>query len=108
MEPGIAVFEPALSAASISPPRIPVISNVTAAPHGGPAEIKKLLVRQVTSPVLWEKSMRELLARGVTDFLEVGPGAVLTGLLGKISPSARCRNMQKPEDLDRAAGGGDA
>ena len=107
MEPGVPVLEQALAKAKLESPRIPVVSNVTAQPYeeqgqapgpGTPAAIRSALVRQVTAPVLWEKSMRELISRGVTDFVEPGPGAVLTGLLGKIDGSVRCRNVQKPED----------
>lgn len=106
MEPGLPLLDAALRATKLAAPTLPVISNVTAAAHGGPAEIAATLLRQVTSPVLWEKSMRELIARGVTDFFEPGPGAVLTGLLGKIDANVRCRNVQKVEDLERAAAEG--
>jgi [acyl-carrier-protein] S-malonyltransferase len=103
MQPGVPRLEEALAKAKLQAPRIPVVSNVTAQPHGAPAEIPALLVRQVTSPVLWEKSVRELLARGVTEFVEPGPGSVLTGLLGKIDPNAACRNVQKVADLELGA-----
>ncbi len=106
MEPGLPMLEVALRGVKLAAPRIPVLSNVTAQPHDSGAEIVAGLMRQVTSPVLWERSMRELLARGVTEFVEPGPGAVLSGLLAKIDAGARCRNVQKIEDLERAAGAG--
>ena len=67
---------------------IPVISNVTAEKVYKGIEIKKLLVKQVTSPVLWEDSIKNMSADGVTNFIEVGPGKVLTGLIKKIVPDA--------------------
>jgi [acyl-carrier-protein] S-malonyltransferase len=99
MAPGTPQLERALAAARFSEPRIPVISNVTAAAHGAVATIAPTLLRQVTSPVRWEASVRALLARGCSEFVEPGPGGVLTGLLGKIEPTARCRNIQTMEDL---------
>jgi [acyl-carrier-protein] S-malonyltransferase len=61
-----------------------VISNVDAAAHDDPEEIRGLLVKQVVSPVLWEDSMRKMLAHGHAPFWEVGPGRVLRGLLKRI------------------------
>jgi [acyl-carrier-protein] S-malonyltransferase len=98
MAPGVPLLEQALAGVKLAAPRIPVISNVTAQPHGDPAAIRAALVKQVTSPVLWEKSVRELVARGVKDFVEPGPGGVLTRLVEKIEPAARVRNFQKPAD----------
>ncbi|MDM8550776.1 ACP S-malonyltransferase [Desulfobacterales bacterium HSG2] len=63
-------------------PHIPVISNVTAQPHG--KDVKDLLVAQITSPVQWTGTIRYLTEQGVTDFKELGPGNVLTGLLRRI------------------------
>lgn len=108
MAPGLPQLSTALAAVKWSAPRIPVISNVTAAAHGGVATIAATLLKQVTSPVLWEKSVRALVAQGCLDYLEPGPGGVLTGLLGKIEPNARCRNVQKVEDLAAAASEGGA
>jgi [acyl-carrier-protein] S-malonyltransferase len=106
MKPGVATLEAAFAKVKLAAPAIPVVSNVTAQPHGAPDSIRATLLAQVTSPVLWEKSTRELLARGVTDFLEPGPGAVLTGLVRKVDANARCVNVQKPSDLAAANAGG--
>ena len=67
---------------------IPVIANVTARPARTPEEVRKNLVLQLTSPVLWERSMRSLCSEGIKDFLEPGPGTVLAGLMKKINRDA--------------------
>lgn len=91
-----------LQEVAVSQPRSPVVSNVTAKFVTSAAEIRGLLVQQLTSPVLWEDSMRFLLASGVGRFVEVGPGNVLTGLLGRIEPSAKICGIHAPADMERA------
>ena len=92
MKPADEQLARALEQVEIRPPRIPVWSNVDAAPHTDPAEIRGLLVRQVLSPVLWEDTMRKLLALGVERFHEIGPGRVLAGLLKRMDRKKECRN----------------
>lgn len=65
-------------------PRCPVYQNVDARPHTSPEEIKANLVAQLTSPVRWTQSVRAMLADGAEEFVECGPGSVLTGLIAKI------------------------
>lgn len=74
---------------NISSPIVPVISNVTALPHGRPSGIRERLVEQVTSSVLWEQSLRTLLAQDFTRFIELGPGAALSGFMKRIDPATR-------------------
>ena len=83
--------------------KVPVISNVTAQPHGGPGEIRPVLVQQVTSSVRWEDSMRYLLAQGFTQFIELGPGRALSGFMKRIDKSARIHNVSDVASLDAAA-----
>ncbi|QGJ71756.1 Malonyl CoA-acyl carrier protein transacylase [Planctomycetales bacterium 10988] len=71
--------------------KIPVISNVDAAPHTSPEDGKELLERQILSPVRWEDSMQYLLAEGFDTFYEVGPGRVLRGLLRRINRKISCQ-----------------
>ncbi len=78
----------ALAAVAIEPTRVPVFSNVTAEPHGGPEEVRARLVEQVTAPVRWEESIRRLLAQGYTRFIELGPGRALNGFLRRIDKAA--------------------
>lgn len=90
MQPAVAPLTAALAQAAIVSPRIPVISNVDAAAHSDPAEIREILVKQVLNPVLWEKCVRKLMEMGVTEFYEVGPGKVLKGLMKRIDRKAAC------------------
>ena len=92
-------LEAALAAVRIEPPNVPVISNVTAEPHGAPAEIQRRLVEQVTSSVRWEASMRYLLAAGFTRFIELGPGKALSGFMKRIDANAQMLNVSDAETL---------
>ncbi|MGO8766177.1 MAG: ACP S-malonyltransferase, partial [Limisphaerales bacterium] len=82
----------------ISPPAVPVISNVTAQPHG--VDISAKLVDQVTSSVLWEQSMRYLLSQGFTRFIELGPGTALSGFMKRIDKSAQMLNVADAASLE--------
>ena len=94
MQPAVERLQVALSEVEIRSPRVPVISNVDAQSHDDPETIRQLLVRQVVSPVLWEDSMRRLLADyGVEQCYEVGPGRVLRGLLKRINRKFPCESV---------------
>lgn len=84
MKPADDQLAEALAGVEIKSPRIPVVSNVDALPHSDPAEIRQILVQQVLNPVMWEDSMRYLMAQGVTQMYEIGPGKVLKGLMKRI------------------------
>jgi [acyl-carrier-protein] S-malonyltransferase len=86
--------------AKLSAPTVPVISNVTAKPHGSPAEVSSRLVEQVTSSVRWEESMRYLLVQGFTRFIELGPGAALSGFMKRIDKNAQMLNVADVASLD--------
>jgi len=81
-------------------PTVPVISNVTAEPHGGPPEIMTRLVEQVTASVRWEDSMRALLSLGFNQFIELGPGTALSGFLKRIDKSVSLLNVGDTASLD--------
>jgi [acyl-carrier-protein] S-malonyltransferase len=83
----------AVGEVTIANARVPVISNVTAAPLVDAAGIRRELVAQVTSPVRWIASMQHMAAAGVDTFVEIGPGSVLTGLIKRIAPEARLVNV---------------
>ena len=89
-----------LAKVKISAPVVPVISNVTGQPHGDVANISARLVEQVTSLVLWEKSMRYLLAQGFTRFIELGPGTALSGFMKRIDKGAQMLNVADTAGLE--------
>jgi [acyl-carrier-protein] S-malonyltransferase len=91
-----------LQALTFNAPQIPVLSNVEAAPVACAEKSKETLVRQVTGAVQWEASMRALIAQGATQFVEAGPGAVLTGLLRQIDKSQPCLNVEHEASLQKA------
>jgi [acyl-carrier-protein] S-malonyltransferase len=88
-----------LKGIALQAPQVAVISNVNAQPHGGPGEIQRLLVQQVTSSVRWEDSMRYLLAQGFTRFIELGPGKALSGFMKRINPDAQTLNVSDVASL---------
>jgi [acyl-carrier-protein] S-malonyltransferase len=92
-----------LSRLAIQPLAVPVISNVTAEPHGAPEQIRTRLVEQVTSSVRWEESMRFLLAQGFNRFIELGPGAALSGFLKRIDKNATVLNVADVGSLEATA-----
>ena len=93
MQPADQRLAAALSGVTLSPPRIPVVSNVDAQPHDNPDDIRRLLVEQLIQPVRWEDSLRWLLAQGFDRFYEVGPGRVLKGLLKRIDRKIDCAGV---------------
>jgi len=93
MKPADDQLAAALARIELKPARIPVWSNVDAQPHTDPAEIRALLVRQVVSPVLFERSLRNLLAAGFDRFVECGPGRVLAGLLKRVQRKVDVANV---------------
>jgi [acyl-carrier-protein] S-malonyltransferase len=86
MEPARRALEEALAETRIEAPRVPVYSNVTAEGVRDADSVRRLLALQVVSPVLWEDSIRKMLADGHDDFREPPPGRVLAGLMKKIAP----------------------
>ncbi len=84
MEPARAELEKAIQAAPFSRPVCPVYQNVNALPSTDPDEIKKNLVAQLTAPVRWTQTVKNMIADGATSFTEVGPGKVLQGLIKKV------------------------
>ena len=99
MQPAERQLAPLLHALHLGAPRCPVVANVDAEPKLGGSEAIDALIRQVSSPVLWERSLRRLAEEGVTTYVEVGPGTVLSGLVKKTLPGATVVNFGSPEDL---------
>ncbi len=91
----------AISSADIRDAEIPVISNVDAKPHQEATEWTSLLSAQLSSPVRWKHSLLTLSSLGVTDFVELGPGGVLTGMAKRSVDGARTISVSTPDDLDK-------
>ena len=93
MEPARAELAEAIAHTEFHTPVCPVYQNVDAKPHTEPAEIKENLIAQLTAPVKWTQSVRNMVADGATEFVELGPGKVLQGLVSKIEPSVAVSGM---------------
>jgi [acyl-carrier-protein] S-malonyltransferase len=93
MRPAVERLTAGLAAATLRPPRIPVVSNVDARPHADPDEIRSLLARQVVGVVEWNASMAYILSTGVRSIWEVGPGRVLRGLMKRIDRGVACSGV---------------
>ena len=88
MEPARKELAEAIESADFKTPICPIYQNVDALPHTSPEEIKANLIAQLTAPVRWTQIVERMTADGITDYVELGPGTVLQGLISKISPDA--------------------
>ena len=94
MDPARVELAKAIEETEFSRPICPVYQNVDARPHAEPAEIKKNLLIQLTAPVRWRQSVENMVADGADEFIELGPGAVLQGLVKKIAPEVKTEGRQ--------------
>jgi [acyl-carrier-protein] S-malonyltransferase len=99
LKPAEERLEPELRMLTVQNPRMPVVANVDAEPKRDAASAIDALVRQVSAPVRWEQVVRRLASEGVTNYVEVGPGTVLSGLVKKIHKEAVVSNFAEPDDL---------
>ena len=90
-----------LEQVEIHPLSIPYVANVTAEYMTDAADVKPLLMKQVSSSVRWEQSVRAMLADGVDTFIEIGPGKTLAGFMKKIDRTVKVLNIEKLEDVDK-------
>ena len=102
MEPAAHAMEEALGAIDIKAPVVPLVANVLAGPISDPVEIRRRLVEQVTGMVRWRESVAWLGGAGVTLFVEVGAGKVLSGLVRRIVDGAETIAVGAPADIDAA------
>lgn len=100
MQPAQERLAPELRALTTARPRMPIVANVDAEPKTQAADAIEALVAQVSAPVRWEAVVRRLASAGVTTYVEVGPGTVLSGLVRKIHREATVVSIEKPADLD--------
>jgi [acyl-carrier-protein] S-malonyltransferase len=101
MHPAQDALAPVLESLSFLPARVPVVVNVDAALVTDAEVLRDALVRQVTGAVRWTESMQLLIAQGVTNFVEVGPGKVLSGLLRQIDRSQKCGQAEDPASIEK-------
>ena len=101
MQPAADGLKAALDGVSVKPARVPVVANVDAQPHQDPAELKPLLVHQLTRPVLWQNTVAWMLENGVTAFVELGAGRVISGLIRRLDRKAVCHSVRDPESLQK-------
>ena len=94
MEPARVELEAAIEATTVSQPICAVYQNVDAKPYTDPAQIKKNLVAQLTAPVRWTQTVQNMVADGVSSFVELGPGKVLQGLVNKIAKDIPAESKQ--------------
>ena len=103
MAPAAERLKPLLAGVPIRPTTVPVVSNVTGRPHGGPEEIRQGMLRQIVSPVQWVSSVEWLRGQGVREYVECGPGRVLSGLIKRIDKDAVTHTIQDHVSLGKAA-----
>jgi [acyl-carrier-protein] S-malonyltransferase len=99
MKPAEERLAPELRAMQLSDPAVPIVANVDAEPKRDRAAAIEALVQQIASPVRWDAVVARLASEGVTTYVEVGPGAVLTGLVRKMQREARTASFGTPDDL---------
>jgi [acyl-carrier-protein] S-malonyltransferase len=105
MAPAAKALAETISKTKIAEPDgIKIIANVDAQYYTTSENIRQGLVRQLTSPVFWQKSMEQLLADGITDFYEIGPGRVLTGLMRKINRKTKVVNISSFDAVKKILG----
>lgn len=102
MKPAADAMAAALDTVQVNAPKVPIVANVTAAPVTDPAEIKRLLVEQVCGTVRWRECVQTMAAAGVTDFVEVGSGKVLAGLIKRIDKALNAASIGAPADFEAA------
>lgn len=101
MEDAEAGLRAELDRVTLRDPEFPVVSNVTAKPVTDAQMAHSLLISQLTSPVRWSEGVKVIASEGVREFVELGPGKVLTGLLRRIDPALNGAAIGRPADIER-------
>lgn len=101
MQPAAEELAEALDQAELAAPNHPVVANVDAACYGAAGEVRGKLLAQLVSPVRWQQSMEWLIAQGVQQFYEIGPGRVLAGLMKRIARQAEVACINSAEGLEK-------
>ena len=101
MQPAKEKFRSSLDSTNFYNPKFPVYTNVTARPVEAISEIKNKLNEQITAPVRWDETIRNMILDGIEEFYEIGPGNVLQGLLKRINPDVKRFGIDKFEDVEK-------
>ncbi len=101
MQPAAEKFAAEAKKVTVHASKFPVISNVDGQPEATPEDIRRNLARQITSSVQWVDSIKYMAAQGISDFIEIGPGKVLKGLIRRIDSSLKVYNIEIPEDIEK-------
>ncbi len=104
MEPAAEVMAEALRGVTIEAPRVPLVANVTAREISDPAQIRALLVQQVTGAVRWRESVTYMAGNGVSEFWEIGAGKALSGMIKRCADGVTTRAIGTPDDVKAALG----
>ena len=102
MAPAAAVMASALEGVEITAPNVPLVANVAATAVTDPAEIRSLLVAQVTGSVRWRESVGYMAAQGVTEIWEIGAGKALSGMIRRVDKSIATKSVGTPDDITAA------
>jgi [acyl-carrier-protein] S-malonyltransferase len=100
MAPAADAMAEALALAELRPPLVPLVANVTAEKATDPAEIRELLVRQVTGTVRWRESIGQIVALGCDRVVELGAGRVLTGMMKRLAPDVAASSIGTPAEIE--------
>ena len=84
----------------IKEPKYKIVSNVTATEYSNTSEIKELLIKQIESPVRWRESVQYMISKGTSNFIEIGPGKVLSGLIKRINKDVKVLNIDTVKDIE--------
>ena len=103
MAPAAEAMARALEVIALASLSVPLVANVTARPVSAPADIRRLLVEQVTGRVRWRESVEWMAEQGVETFVEVGSGKQLAGMVKRIAPDAQALSLNEPADLEAFA-----
>ncbi|MGK2958413.1 MAG: ACP S-malonyltransferase [Acidimicrobiales bacterium] len=101
MAPARDELRKAIAQATLRDPDVAVVANIDARLHGDAEEWAGLLSAQLCSPVRWRQSVQVLVDEGVTTFIELGPGSILTGMVKRIAPDAKLSTIGVPDDIDK-------
>ena len=99
MNPAAIKMKEKINNVNFNKPDFEIISNVTSQPTDNPESIKNLLIQQIYSKVRWRESILFMSDKNINDFIEIGPGKVLTGLVKRILPNSNTFNINSIDDI---------